>query len=246
MVIVYGYIVALLSFFFSRIFKIRNTKKAIIITLISALFAFYCQWVSFLYIISSENVTLFFEPNLYFNLFVIPFSLFEEILYLNTFGTWEIFSTVFKGNILWLIWIAEMLIIIVASYLGFSKTKKRPFSEVDHKWYQKEVFNFDFEAIKLRKNFIKTYQNNPLDAINSLEPGNGIRYSNIYVYTSESKRKMLLSIENIMVTERGKGKKDIEEILAPHYVDNNTILQLKNKFKVKKSSLFDFFTNLYS
>ena len=246
LVVVYGYIIALLSNIFAKVFKIRNKKKTLIITLLSALFAFYCQWVSYLYIILNENVTIFFEPNLYFKMFSLPFQNLQNILAINEFGSWEIFSTVFKGNILWVIWILEFSIILATSYFGFLKMSVNPFSEIDNKWYKKEVFNFDFEAIKLRKDFIKNYQENPFEAINNLESGNGIRYSNIYIYSSKSKNKILLSIDNIMVTERGKGKKDIEEILAPNYIDSNIAIQLKNKFKIKKSTFFDFFTELYS
>jgi diaminopimelate epimerase len=79
-----------------------------------------------------------------------------------------------------------------------------------------------------------------------LELGNGTRFSNSYLYTSKTESKSLISIENVMVTERGKGKKEVEEIVAPNYVDVNYILQLKAKFKIRKSSFFDFFTELYS
>tara|TARA_B110000091_G_scaffold214451_1_gene268000 strand:- start:1295 stop:2194 length:900 start_codon:yes stop_codon:yes gene_type:complete len=244
-VVLYGYGIALLSVLFGKIFKLRNKKKALIITLTAALFAFYCQWVSYLYIISSEDVSLFFDPHLYFKLFVIPFDFFEDIVFLNTIGTWEVFSTVFKGTILWLIWTSELLIIMATAYFGFSKIKTAPFSEIDNKWYKKEVFDSNFETIKLRTNFIEAYKEDPFTAISNLEPGNGIRYANIYIHSSTNKNKILLSIENVVITERGKGKKDIEEILAPNFIDSTSFMQLKNKYKIKKSSLLDFFRALY-
>jgi hypothetical protein len=242
----YGYVVALLSVLFGKIFKLRNKKKTLIITLLTALFAFYCQWISYLYIISSEDVSLFFDPHLYFKLFVIPFDFFEDIVFLNAVGTWEVFSTVFKGNVLWLIWLLELFIIMASAYFGFSNIKTAPFSEIDNKWYKKEIFDSNFETIKLRKNFIEAYKKDPFTAISSLEPGNGIRYANIYIHSSKNKNKVLLSIENVIITERGKGKKDIEEILAPNFIDSTNYMQLKNNYKIKKSSFLDFFKAFYS
>lgn len=245
-VVLYGYLIALINDAFHKAFKIRNKKITTIYSIATAIFAYYAQWVSYFYVISIENVTLFFEPGLFFSIFLKPLLIIENIFMLNKLGSWEMFSVTFKGGILSLIWILEFLIILLSCYFGLSKIKIRPFSENDNNWYKKETFDFHFEPIRLRKDFMKDYLNNPFDAINNLEKGNLFRYSKIYIYHSNSETKSLIGIDNVTETERGKGKKEYEEIIAPNYIDNIYTVQLKQKFKIKKRGFFDFFYELYS
>lgn len=245
-VVVYGYVIAFISNFINSLLKIRNRKKSIIAVLIVALISIYSQWVSYIYILFSEQVDLFFNIDIYLDFFINPILLVKDIIMLNELGSWEMFSIIFKGTPLLLIWVSEILITLFSTYFVMVYLKPKPFSETDNNWFKKNVFEMEFDAIKLRKDFIKEYTENPFEAINNLGSGNGIRYSKINIYTSKSENKNLLSIDNVMITERGEGKKNIEEIIAPHYVDSNYIVQLKQKFKVKKKSAFDFFFDLYS
>ena len=245
-VILYGYTISLIVNMFSRFFKIRNKKKTIALTLLVGLIAIYEQWISYLYIITSEDVTLSFDIKTHFGMLLRPDYLFFEILELNKFGAWELFSILFKGSTLWLIWFLEILMTLIASYFGILNIKNPPFSENDNKWYKKHTLNSDFEPIILKKKFIEEYQKNPFIAICSLGKSNFTRYSKIYIYSSESETRNLISIENVLVTENGSGKKEYNEILAPHYIDNNYMIQLRQKFKLKKLSIFYFFKDLYS
>jgi hypothetical protein len=245
-VILYGYTISLIVNTFSRFFKIRNKKKTIALTLLVGLVAIYEQWISYLYIITSEDVTLFFDIKTYFGMLLRPDYLFFEIIELNKFGAWELFSILFKGSTLWIIWVLEILMTLFASYFGIINTKNPPFSENDNNWYKKHTLDSDFEPIKLKNNFIEEYEKNPFIAICSLGKSDFTRYSKIYIYSSASETRNLISIENVLVTEKGSGKKEFNEILAPHYIDNNYMIQLKQNFRLKKSSFFDFFKDLYS
>ena len=246
LVILFGYSISLIVNSISKLFKIRNRNKKVGLTLIVTLFGFYANWVSYFYLITTEKVTLFFDISTYINYYLRPDLIVLNILELSKFGTWEIFSITFKDSALWIVWIAEFLIIILTSYYGIIKAKEIPFSENDNKWYKKHTIDTDFEPIKFRNDFIDKYSENPFEAICSLGKSDFTRFSKIYVYSSDSETRNLISIDNVLISEGGKGKKEYDEILAPNYIDSNYMIQLRQKFKLKKSSFFDFFNDLYS
>lgn len=246
LVILYGYSSSLIANAFNTLFKIRNRKKSIIIVIAVAAIAFYSQWVSYLYIISSPEVSLSIDFDYYLSIFSSPNLNLQNIIELGQIGSWEMLSITFNGFLLWSIWFCEMALILCAAYYGVSNMRNKPFSESDNTWFKRNAFDLEFEAIKLRKNFISDYERNPFEAITSLEKPDAIRYSKIYIYSSKSETKNLISIENVFMSEGGKSKKEIEEIIAPHYIDTNYIIQLKQKYSVKKSSFFDFFYDLYN
>ena len=154
LVIVYGFIISYVSRLFNIIFKIRNRMKSIIITIILSIFAVYFQWVSYLYIISSENFSLFmvFEDlGFFFKILFRPDLVLNNILDINKVGLWSIGTSGIhlNGLFLWLIWLAEAAIIIYVSVKKYTTFNLIPFSEKNNKWFKKEVIDFDFEHIAL-------------------------------------------------------------------------------------------------
>ena len=243
--IIYGYLIALIADQLFSIFKIRNRKKAIFVAILIALVGNYSQWVSYMYIISTENIRLFPDLIYYFELYIRPDYLIENMGYLAENGAWEMFGVTIKGFILWGIWIAETLLIMFTVYYAASNKGTIPFSESSNQWYSKYTIDVDFEPIKLRAQFIEAYSKNPLEAIKSLEKGNATRYAHVHIYKTKRDGRSLVSIDNLLVTERGKGKKEKEEIVAPHYIENNYIHQLMQEYKVVKNTPLDSITDLY-
>ena len=245
LVIVYGFIISYVSRLFNIIFKIRNRMKSIIITIILSIFAVYFQWVSYLYIISSENFSLFmvFEDlGFFFKILFRPDLVLNNILDINKVGLWSIGTSGIhlNGLFLWLIWLAEAAIIIYVSVKKYTTFNLIPFSEKNNKWFKKEVIDFDFEHISFKKDFVESFASNPFETISELKRGNGLRHSKITMYTSETESKNLITIDNIIVTQRGKGKKDITNVLKLCYVDSLFSSQIRTKFQTKKESIFDY------
>lgn len=244
--IVYGYLIALIANQTLTLLKIRNKKKAVQFSLLIALVANYGQWISYMYVLSDESIGIFPDLSLYFQLYIRPDFLIQNLAYWSENGAWEIFGATIKGFTIWGVWIAEIAIITFTAYYTMSKNGIIPFSESSNQWYTKYTIDVDFEPIKLRAEFIEAYSKNPIKAIKSIEKGSPTRYAHVHIYKTKRDGRSLVSIDNILVTESGKGKKDREEIIAPHYLDSNYIGELTQEYKLIKNTPLDFITDLYS
>lgn len=242
----YGFIIAYISRGFNTLYKIRNKKTSIYITIVVTLFAIYFQWVNYLFIISYEDIEplLFFKEIKVFSEFLFrPDLVVIDIINISKIGFWSLgfMSDVpVKGIFLWLIWLAEIAIISFFAISVFINFKTIPFSERDNKWYKKEIIDFDFEYVAFKKQFIESFLNNASESILSLKRGDGIRHSKISIFSSKGEPNSLISLDNIIVTQRGKGKKDITKVIEHYYIDNKDLELLKQSFRTKKSSIFDY------
>ncbi|KJD33542.1 hypothetical protein PK35_06770 [Tamlana nanhaiensis] len=240
----YAFAVSFVTRILSIAFKIRNRKKTISINIVFALFAVYIQWVSYIFLISFENnyfIQIINNFDYFLLLLIRPDLVVLDIIEISKVGLWSIGSSgvYLRGLVLWLVWLVEASIIIFVAWNNFRQFEIIPFSEKDNKWFKKRVFDFDFEYIPLKKQFIDDFEKNPSEAISQLKRGNGLRHSKITLYQSETETKSIISIDNIIITQRGKGKKDITKVLKLSYIDNNYLIDLKSKFRLKKASIFD-------
>ncbi len=244
-VAVFGLIVSLTSKAFCIVFKIRNLKKSKIITLVLAFLAIYFQWVSYVFIISSENLGLFMIFNQFshfMNILLNPVLLVDSIIEINSIGLWSLgFSKInITGGILWGVWLFEALIIIAVAYIHFSKFEIIPFSEKSRNWFKKEFIDLEFERISFTNDFLKAFQLNPSQAILNLEKGNGTRYSKISIFSAKTEPKSIITINNIIIRERGKGQKEITPVLMHCYIDTIHLKKIKENFILKKAKTFDY------
>jgi len=244
-VIGFGLSVSIVSRIFNIVFKIRNRKRTIFITMMLAFFAIYFQWVCYLFIISFEsfNILLIFENfGFFLSILFRPDVVVLNIIDISKIGLWSLGTSdlYLKGFFLWLVWMAEAAIIIFISYNNFRHFNEVPFSEKDNKWFKKEIVDFDFEHIAFKKKFIEEFLVNPTESIFQLKRGDGLRHSKICIFKSETESKSIITIDNIIVTQRGKGKKDYTKVLEHCYLDTIYITQLKGKYKTKKASIFDY------
>jgi len=185
---------------------------------------------------------VFEDLGFFFKILFRPDLVLNNILDINKVGLWSIGTSGIhlNGLFLWLIWLAEAAIIIYVSVKKYTTFNLIPFSEKNNKWFKKEVIDFDFEHISFKKDFVESFASNPFETISELKRGNGLRHSKITMYTSETESKNLITIDNIIVTQRGKGKKDITNVLKLCYVDSLFSSQIRTKFQTKKESIFDY------
>jgi len=199
-------------------------------TTILALFATYFQWVFYLYILSSENITPLNDVSYIVDLLLDPMYLIEFINELNKIGAWDIGDVTINGSELWLIWLGEALITLGISLRIYYSFDMKPFSEEDNQWYNKTKINTDFEFINLKKTFLEEFYKNPIVTLNSLKKGDGTRQSNVYVFSSKSQNMFLISIENSIVNK--KGRKEYSEVLKPCFLNRNHLIEIKEKFTI--------------
>lgn len=235
-VIGFGITISFVNRFFIRLFKIRNRKKALLLSVILGVIAVYLQWVW--YIIFASSIELF-SSNSFLNfvsLLFQPISVFDIISEIYSVGLWSIFTLpTLNGPLLLLVWIAEASIIIFMSYFNYSRLEEIPFSEKENTWYKKEFIEGEFEYISFKKEFIEQFQNNPFEAIKGLKKGDGIRHSRISVFKTDTESNNLIKIDNVIITQRGKGKEDIVPVLKPYYIDNQNMLMLRKNYNFKKT-----------
>ncbi len=241
----FGFTISFTSRIFNVLFKIRNRKMTIITTVVISIFAIYFQWVSYLFIISYEDIgafNIFSRLNDFFIILFRPDLVIRNIIDINKIGLWSLGTSNIniRGLILWLVWLAEASIILFISINNFINFDIIPFSEKDNKWFKKEFIDFDFEHIAYKKLFVEEFSSHPYESINKLKKGNGLRHSKISLFKSETESKSLITVNNIIVTQRGKGKKDITNVLKLCYIDNMVLSQLKGKYTIKKASIFDY------
>lgn len=237
----FGIAISFVSRLFNRIFKIRNRKKTLIITIILALFGAYFQWIWYLMYISSEQFQVFENISSFFNLLVHPNWVIESIIEINQVGVWSIFGLpTFNGVFLWVIWISEIIIIVYMAYHNYANFETIPFSEQENQWYKKEYIDAEFEYIAYKQKFIDEFQISPYETIKKLAKGNGLRHSRVSIYKTKTESKYLFAINNVIVTQQGKGKEDIKVVLNPCFINKLSINKIKNDYRIKKSSHFEF------
>ncbi len=244
-VMAYGFVISFTSKIFNTIFKIRNRRKSIGITIILAVFGIYFQWTSFLFVISNEPFSLFmiFEHlDFFFSILLRPDLVVLNMLEINKVGLWSLgFSGInATGIFLWIIWLAEAVIIAFTAYKSFVSFEEIPFSERDDSWFNKETIDFDFEHIAFKKKFVDQFAQNPSEAISGLGRGDGLRHSKISIFKSKTESKSLISIDNIRITQKGKGKKDVTKVLKYCYIDNLHLSKLRTAYNIKKASRLDY------
>jgi hypothetical protein len=134
------------SFIVIKLGRVRNGSLAIIYALAASLIVIWFQWAIWI-------VALFEDVEMTFSnvssLLMSPTVMFEIMADINEEGTFSIGrrgsdSGMVNGTMLTLIWIAEALIIIVASVIKPINQAKQPYCEKHNKWFQKnEVMKLD-------------------------------------------------------------------------------------------------------
>jgi hypothetical protein len=244
-VAVYGIVISYTSRIFTLIFKIRHRKQSILLTFLLSLLAIYFQWVSYIFIAFNEDFSLFMlfnQFNDFASILLSPVLVYDLIIEINTIGFWSLGLSKLNitGILLWGIWLAEALIIIIVACKYFTRFEIIPFSEKNKTWFKKEIIDVAFERIVFTNDFLKLFQSNPSQSILDLEKGNGLRYAQISIFSAPTESKSLITIDNIIISERGKGKKDVTPVLTHCYIDNIHLKKLRENYTIKKANIFEY------
>ncbi len=225
--------------FFSRFGKIRNKSHLLILAGMIGFVGFVFQWIAyFVFLISGKFSFQAYQNN--FDLFYNPLNLFDMVLELNKVGSWAMFGITFTGFPLWFIWALEALLIIGIPILITYKHPIIPFSENLNKWYPKYIVKNQFSHISAQNQFRKNLIENVLETINNLSYGDAFRYSKVSIFYLKNEQLHYLSIDNIFVENKGKGKQSKTSVIHLLKIDTAIAHSIMDKFKVKKQFLFDY------
>jgi hypothetical protein len=225
--------------FLSRFGKIRNDRQNLILAGIIGFVGFYFQWIAYLVYLTSESHSFqAYQEN--FNLIYNPAVLGQLILEVNKIGSWAMFGVIFTDFPLWVIWGIEALLIIGIPILIALRHPIIPFSETLNKWYPKYVIKNQFESIAGQNQFKENLLENVLETVNNLSYGTAFRFSEISIYYLKDEMAQYLSVDNIFIEGRGKGKETKTSVMHLLQIDNKTAEALMEKHKTKKAFALDY------
>lgn len=200
-----------------KIGKIRNVKVAAAIAIFCALLTFYMQWVffdtimysqkGFTFKLNGDDIKILLRDVLF--LFSHPNILFQEIINLNTIGTFRISgSGTVSGLLLWVLWAGEFLVIVGSTVLVVLNSQVvKPYSEINDAWMvNRKVINRinyvdDQEAFKnqiINKNLGVLSHNDTLQDHD--------HYAEVVVYESTGDPAKYISVINVQNSVDKKGK----------------------------------------
>lgn len=225
--------------FISRFTRIRNDRQNIILAAVVGFIGFYFQWIAyFVFLNYGEHSFQAYQEN--FDLFYNP-AVFVEMLYgLSKVGSWEMFGIPFRDFPLWVIWGLEALLIIGIPILIAYKHPIVPFSENLNRWYPKYVLKNQFESISSQNKFKERLLHNCAETITNLSHGEAFRFSEVSLYYLKDEQGQYISIDNVFIEDRGKGKSVRTPVVHLMRIDTNSADELMEKFGARKVSVLNY------
>ena len=233
----FGLLLGLTNKVLVRLSHNRNRKSQIFLAVYSGLVANYFQWTAYVLYNFNGGYLPFTEYLSNLHWVVSPADLFRVITDINRVGLWSFMGMVFTGWSLTLIWILEAFIIGGIPVVLLLKSNVFPYSELLNKWYPKYTIANDFESLSMIRKFTGELSNDPINAIESLEKGNGLRHCKLHVYFLEHEEVQYLTFENIFYEGQGKGKKTATEMVSNFKIETAIAKELLKKYRYKRERI---------
>jgi hypothetical protein len=134
--ICFGAVVGVVAGYALRASKVRNNTLAAGIGAVGALLAHYVGWAFFI----ERMVALSGHTVRAIDVGLNPAAMWRVIVIFNQYGTWtEQNSSPTTGVVLWAIWAAEALtVIVVAAFVSYAISDNKPFCETCGRWAEAE------------------------------------------------------------------------------------------------------------
>ena len=192
----------------------RSKTSQYILALILGFFINYFQWTFYILFLVKGGIPQFSEYLSNLHWIVIPKNFFGAIAEINQIGAWSIFGITPTGFGLAIIWLIEALILTGIPVLAVYQAIVHPYSETIGKWYPKFTLYKDFESIYSEGKIQEALAENPVQALNDLGKGNGLRHSKVSIYYIKYEETQYMSVDRILIEKQGKGSKKVTPILA--------------------------------
>ena len=194
-----GYLAVIME----RLGQIRNRRATLIMAVLFGLTAWLTQWYAYLVYLNTQNLGF---TDLW-NFLPTLINLSEWLAFVSEVysqGSWSIFGTQVSGLFLGIIWLIELPALVAMPIWVALRQDTAPYSENFGKWYGKRVLHKDFGYISSRRVFLELFQENIIEAIDTLPNGTPYRYSKVSVYSIDREDNHYLTIENIWVSQQGE------------------------------------------
>lgn len=221
--VLFGFAVALFIDLGIKLGKVRSKKTAVGIGIFCGVLSYYNQWVIFDALMYSEKGFTFnlsgqdlkVLVNDIFYLFIHPNILFREICNINEVGSFRIKGTgTVKGALLWVIWVAEFLIIIGSTIYGVVTGRvMHPFSELNDNWMEKRKTSIRIPVVTDKDNFITRLKNGDHKILeNDPTLAMAENYAEVSIFESKGDSMKYLDIVNVQNTGKKKDQKKVSVI----------------------------------
>jgi hypothetical protein len=227
-----------------KIGKVRNTKFASILALIVGVFAVYFVWTSYITLLNNigDNTSIsgvsvtktFFNIWDFIGISLTPSAIPETMSYLYDNGSWGIKSITVKGFILVIIWILEVGIVILLTWIGGTDQADEPFSEQSNSWFDKEKLTYRIKMPEDFEKFKADLANGKASLLQSLEydSQSSTNYGQITTFSHPNEIEAFMNFENVRITLDKDGKEDTStDVLIKNVkISMSDLNQMKTKF----------------
>ncbi|MEZ4804981.1 MAG: hypothetical protein R2852_05730 [Bacteroidia bacterium] len=208
----FGVALGLINRLLMRVSYNRSKKSRLILAFVTALFASYFQWTTYILYQYNGDIPSYIDFLSNLSWIIQPKNFFSAIIKINEIGPWSVFGFRFAGTALTVLWVLEFLIIVALSMFAVLVTQVYPYSELMQKWYPKYTLANEFENISVLL-MLDELQKDPLQAIQNLNKGLAFRYSKIHVFYEEHEEYQYLTFEKVYISDGGRGSKKSEIVL---------------------------------
>ncbi|TGE21820.1 hypothetical protein E5K00_16265 [Hymenobacter aquaticus] len=199
--------------------KLRNPALVGWLALAVGLWAWYVQWAVYLTLLNGAGETehaghrfsithTSFEPDTFLGLLTRPDLVLSMLPRIAEEGIWSIFTVKVSGFVLYLVWLAELAILLVFPWIVAHTEAAAPFSERAGQWAEKHILPQpatafpDAEATKTALEAARWDHLQPLAAEEAANP-----YGRLILHTAPHDEDCcFLSLENVTIEVDDKGK----------------------------------------
>lgn len=198
----YGGAVGLATGFGGKLGKVRNIPIMLAGGALAGLIAVYTAWVGYFFVSVGSR-----------ELLLDPIALFGFAKLVAALGPWSIFGITPKGDLLYILWVIEAVMIIGSSAAGAAVIVSNSlFCERCHAWFKGKHIISSLEPLKNLDYLIEQFQEDNFTAIYRLKKSTGSVYTEIEVrHCHLCKQEFYLTVRLVGVVTDSKGKQEKKE-----------------------------------
>jgi hypothetical protein len=198
-------VLAMLIRVFIRLFRLRNTKSVLALTILLPLVTYLFQWCVYIYFILFEGLpnpldyleaihTITLTPSIFTN----------TLVELYTYGGWTVFGVQIFGFGIVAVWLIEFGLMMGIPLSVILRYDYYPFAERSKTWYPKYILHQDFESIPSSMGISQAMHENALKTISELKKGIGTRHTKVELYYHELEPVQYISLNKHTIGTNGR------------------------------------------
>ncbi|RSK46147.1 hypothetical protein [Hymenobacter perfusus] len=230
-----------------RVGKLRNPKLVGWLSVAIGVWAWYVQWCVYIALLAGAGETesmgsrasfthTTFQEDVFLGSLLNPAAVFSVLPNLAEDGTWSIFSVTVSGVFLYLIWLAEFLVIVGLAWMLPHTEAGVPFSELADEWAEKTTLpqrSIHFLDTAATKAALEAADWNHLQPYQSEEATTLAPFGRLHFYRAPSDPECCyLSLENVTIEldKNGKSSEKTADVVEYLRVPPRVCTELHTRF----------------